>query len=443
MQALGLRESNRGDLNRPVASTRQRQAGLILAVFGWAAAFLLTLYPSPEQADTASATSVWCLVCGQLGMVDVTLNTILFLPLGLGLGLLGVARFRALVAIALTTLTIEVLQLGIVVGRDASLSDLLTNLAGGAIGYWLASHWRRVLFPPRKASLVVALLGALGWLLVQAFTGFALQRILPRSVYYGQWSPELGQFEQFTGQVVSVRLNTTPLPGSRLKSSDQVRAALLATESVLEVRALSGHPTSDVAPIFSIFDDRQREIVLVGQDGLDLIYRVRTRTGPLGLRSPALRLSNALPSLPGARLELRARYTPGHYHLEAEIGPVSYTRDLALSTSWGWTFLLPFDHAFGAEMPWLTILWVGGLLLPVGYYAGQSGLIRGRVAAGGLLLVLLIGFGVIPALSNFAIFHPLEWMAGILGPVVGYGLGRKAWPLVLPGDSRGVMGKTP
>lgn len=407
-----------------MASTRQGQTGLILTALGWIAVIALTLYPSPQQADTAANTSIWCLVCGELGMVDVTLNILLFIPLGVGLGLLGVSRYRALFAVALTTLTIEVLQLSIVEGRDASLSDLVTNIIGGAAGYWLARHWLAVLHPPRHASLAIAAAGAAGWLLIQGFTGFALQRVLPRSVYYGQWAPSLGQFEQFTGRVVSVRLDSTPLPGTRLTDSEGIRESLLARHSVLEVRALSGEPTIDVAPIFSIFDDRQREIVLVGQDGQDLIYRVRTRTSPLGLRSPALRLGNALPPDAGVRVELRARYTPGHYHLEAEIGGTSYSRDLALSTSWGWTFLLPFDHAFGAEMPWLTILWVGGLLLPAGYYAGRSRL-GGRQAGVALMLLLATGLVVIPALASFAIVHPLEWMAGVLGPVVGFRLGRR------------------
>ena len=424
-----------------MASTRQGQAGLLLTVLGWVAVLALTLYPSPQQADTSANTGVWCLVCGELGMVDVTLNIILFIPLGAGLGLLGVSRLRALFAIALTTLTIEVLQLSVVVGRDASLSDLVTNIIGGAAGYWLARHWRGVLSPPRKTSLAIAAAGAVGWLLIQGFTGFALQRLLPRSVYYGQWAPTLGQFEKFTGRVVSVRLDSIPLPGMRLPDSEGIREDLLAPRSVLEVRALSGEPTADVAPIFSIYDDRQREIVLVGQDGLDLIYRLRTRTSPLGLRGPALRLREALPPEAGVRVELRARYTPGHYHLEAEIGPESYSRDLALSASWGWTFLLPFDHAFGGEMPWLTILWVGGLLLPVGYYAGQSGLVRGRKAGIALLILLVMGLVVIPVLSSFAIVHPLEWMAGVLGPVVGYGFGRRAGLTNrFAADSRGQRG---
>jgi hypothetical protein len=284
--------------------------------------------------------------------------------------------------------------------------------------------------------MAVAGLGAAAWLLVQGFTAFALQRVLPRSVYYGQWAPELGQFEKFTGRVLTVRLDSFSLPGTRLARSGQVREALLAPSSVLEVRGISGHPTADVAPIFSIFDDRQREIVLLGQDGRDLIFRVRTRTSQLGLRSPALRLAAALPEGPGTRIELRARYRTGHYHLDAEIGETSHSRDLALSASWGWTFLLPFDHAFGGEMPWLTMLWVGGLLLPVGYYAGRSGLLRPGTAFVILMGLLTVGLVVIPGFAGFDLYHSVEWLAAIAGGVGGNRLARKRRKEPLAADSR-------
>lgn len=408
-----------------MASTRQRKAGLILAIAGWIFIILVTLYPIPDQADAAASTSIWCLVCGELGMVDVTLNIILFVPLGLGLGLLGVSWFRGLLLVGLTTLIIEVLQLGVVAGRDASLSDLVTNTVGGLLGLGLALLWRPVLFPSRKSSLLVAIAGAMAWLAVQGFTAFALQRVLPRSVYYGQWAPELGQFEKFTGAVVSVRLDSIPLPGMRLANSAAVRESLLSPESILEVQAISGQPTLDVAPIFSIFDDHQREIALLGQDGLDLIFRMRTRTAPLGLRSPALRLAHVLPAEPGTGIKLRARYQTGHYHLDADVGGHTLSRDLALSASWGWTFLLPFEHAFGGEMPWLTTLWVAGLLFPLGYYAGRSGSLKGTVALPLFGIVLGTGLLLIPALAGFAVFQPLEWIAGAIGGTIGFRMGVK------------------
>ncbi|MGH8510253.1 MAG: VanZ family protein [Gammaproteobacteria bacterium] len=408
-----------------MALIQKKSLGLVLAVGGWFLIFGLTLYPMPKQIENASATNIWCLVCGEIGVVDVLLNVVLFLPLGSGLNLLGLSRFRALLTIGLTTLTVEALQLGLIVGRYASLSDLLTNCAGGAIGYVVAPHWRQIVRTPSRTSFLLAVVGAVGWLMIQAFTAWALERSLPKGIYYGQWAPVLGQFEHFTGEVLAAQVGGIRLPGTRLSDSRLVREALLAPTVVLEVRALSGLPTVDIAPIFSIFDAGQREIVLLGQNGRDLVFHIRTRTGPLKLRSPSVHLSNALPGRAGSSLVLQARYTPGHYHLRSEVDGRISERDLKVSSSWGWTTVFPFDHAFGTEMIWLTMLWVGGLLFPVGYWAGRSYAIG--VPAASIVLLLLLGLGlvVIPVLFQMTPGHFTEWAAGLLGGGVGWKLGER------------------
>ena len=105
-----------------------------LIVAAAAAIGVLTLHPQPEMAVLAKRTPVWCLVCGPLGAVDVLNNLVLFFPLGVGLALSG-RRSREIGLIVLAaTLTIETLQLFLIPGRDASLSDVLTNIAGGLIG---------------------------------------------------------------------------------------------------------------------------------------------------------------------------------------------------------------------------------------------------------------------------------------------------------------------
>jgi hypothetical protein len=90
----------------------------------------------------------------------------------------------------------------------------------------------------------------------------------------------------------------------------------------------------------------------------------------------------------------------------------------------GWTFFLPFDHAFGPEMLWLTTLWIAGLLFPVGYYAARSQAINGRTAAVTLVILLSIGMAIIPALSHLELLLPIEWIAGIAGAVIGFRRGK-------------------
>ena len=67
----------------------RRKIGLVALAAGAAFIALMTLLPQPGQEELVRATPPTCLVCGPLGGVDVILNVILFLPFGLGLGLLG------------------------------------------------------------------------------------------------------------------------------------------------------------------------------------------------------------------------------------------------------------------------------------------------------------------------------------------------------------------
>ena len=104
--------------------TRQTKAGLICTALALCLIGYFTLRPVPEQAAAVAETSPWCIVrCGDLGLLDIILNVLLFLPLGIGLGLLG--RTRAAVAIGfLYSVAIELTQLFLIAGRDASLRDV-------------------------------------------------------------------------------------------------------------------------------------------------------------------------------------------------------------------------------------------------------------------------------------------------------------------------------
>ncbi|MEO8295747.1 MAG: VanZ family protein [Gemmatimonadota bacterium] len=406
--------------------TQHKSGGTLLAFIGWCFIASMTLYPTPDSAVSNSFSSPWCLVCGDLGVIDVTLNCLLFLPLGLGLGLRSTSRWRAVALIVGTTMIVEFLQLHLIPGRDASLSDLITNTIGGIAGFALASRWRPVLFPESKTSLRLASLGAVLWILVQTFTAFAMNLRLPESVYYGQWAPDLAQFQKFTGRVQSAELNGAPLPGSQLPGSPEIRSQLLSGSSHVVVRAMTGKVTSALAPIFSIYDENQREVLLLGQSHTDIIFRIRTRSAALLLRGPSIRLTDVLPELPGLPFEVRATVRPGHYQLVADIGGRTIQRELSASASWGWSLILPFDHAFGSEMRWLTMLWLAGLLLPIGYYAGRSQRVNLFFAAVSLAVLLVLGLIVVPRVSGLAGGEISEWIAACLGTVSGWWLGRRS-----------------
>jgi hypothetical protein len=103
-----------------------------------AAALAFIAFMTLRPVDSGVALPAWCIVCGPLGGVDFSLNTVLFVPFGLGLmWMTGQWRRSALIG-AITTLCIESFQWRLIPGRDASLGDILANSMGTVIGAWLA-----------------------------------------------------------------------------------------------------------------------------------------------------------------------------------------------------------------------------------------------------------------------------------------------------------------
>src|SRR5262245_24849483 len=127
--------------------SRAGTAGVVLAVAGLFVIARATLTPSPDPNGLAQLTPLWCIVCGELGGSDVVANLLLFLPFAMGLRLAGLSWRRTVLVAAALSLTVELLQLVAIPGRDASLSDLLTNTSSGAIGATIAP-WLPVAIRP-------------------------------------------------------------------------------------------------------------------------------------------------------------------------------------------------------------------------------------------------------------------------------------------------------
>ena len=386
----------------------------------------MTLTPQPQNVEQAARTPLWCLRCGDLSGMDILLNVILFMPLGFGLRLAGWPRRRVLLAAFTTTFLVELTQYFFIPGRDATLSDILTNTTGGLAGLVLAERFPLLLWPgPRAARRLAAGAGAF-WLAVQAVTAWGDGVTLPERPYWGQLAPELGQFDRFRGTMVEGKVAGEPMPSARLPDTPLVRDRLLAGAG-LEARAVSGPPTARLAPIVSVFDEGQQEIALLGQWGTDLVFRIHTRAWSLGLRGPALRLARALPADSGRPFTVSGRLRDGYLEVAADTGSGPRRRALALSPSFGWSLLLPFEnYAFGDAVRLLTALWLAGLLLPVGYWAG-----RGRASIPGpgpapLLLALMIAAGLAGAAALFRLppAHWSEWLAAAAGATGGWLAGR-------------------
>jgi hypothetical protein len=401
--------------------TRQTKAGLICTALALCLIGYLTLRPVPEQAAAVAETSPWCIVrCGDLGLLDIILNVLLFLPLGIGLGLLG--RTRAAVAIGfLCSVAIELTQLYLIAGRDASLRDVITNTLGTGLGASLVTVWRPMLLCEAHTARRLATIAGIGWLVVLAVTSFAAQPSLPQSTWYGQWAPELGQFDTFPGTVRDVHLGETFLPAGILTNGRVVRDTLLTQRYRLQASAVAEGSTDHEAPIFSIFDDQQQEILVLAQAGPTIHFRTRTRAADLELRSPSVRLEG-FPTKPGTPVEITIlRDGPSlSLSIDNSQGQGRWTSRTTVGA--GWAMLLPWEYASGPEAALGSFLWLGGMIIPAGYWAGRCG--AGRAMPLLLLAMITAGLIVLPRMFGMAASPWSEWVGSVAGAATGWFAGR-------------------
>ena len=158
---------------------RVRRLGAVVASVGLLAILVLTLIPNPRQAHVADETPLLCLVCGESGGADVVLNLLLFIPLGVGLALLGRPWAHVVALCALLSLGVETLQYAAHTGRDASLSDLLTNTASGAVGAALVRRLDLLLAPGPLPARRLSLGAAAGWLAILSLTAISMHPWAP------------------------------------------------------------------------------------------------------------------------------------------------------------------------------------------------------------------------------------------------------------------------
>lgn len=247
-----------------------------------------------------------CVFCGSRGAADAILNTLLFLPLGAALVAAGLGAAAASLGSLLLSVGIEAAQTGLV-GRYAALGDVVWNTVGGGLGAlltaragwlraWVAGHRRAA--GALLLALPLAIVGAGAWLLVPA----------PQpGTYYGQWTAELGGLGVYGGQVLEARIGDQPAPSWRLQDSRAAREAIRSGDPV-RVVFIAGPPPSRLAPVFSVYDGDQDEVLLLGAAGDDLLLRARRRSTGLKLDRPTLRWAGALAELePGDTVTLALR----------------------------------------------------------------------------------------------------------------------------------------
>ena len=396
-----------------------------LTAAGLLAIGALTLRSAPSQILDAQRTPLDCLVCGDVGGADVLLNLALFIPLGAGLAGLRRSLAFTIAAAFLVSLSVELLQYTVVVGRDATLSDLLTNTAGGAAGWALASSAGRLLAPARRAAVRLALAATAIWLAVYIISAWALHPAPTGGGYWGQWAHDFGGRGTFAGKVLSASLDGRPLRDGPLAATPAIRERIASAEFDLAVAATSGRTWEDNAQIFGLANDAGNIFLEWRQKGGDYEFTLRSRAALLRFHSPELLLPGAAPERPGLPVILRATWRAGVVTASAEAAGRTATRRLVMAPSGNWAFVWPWRRDRGPATEAIGAAWLGMTLIAIGFWAGRatdgSGW-SGVVVVCGAAVALALG--AVPPLFGLQATSAADWIAAALGMALGYGLGR-------------------
>lgn len=360
-------------------------AGLVafFAVLG-----VLTLAPS---SATVEPVGVLCLICGSRGSADALLNILLFVPFGwLVARRWGVAA--AMVAGLSASATVEVLQ-ALIPGRYPTLGDLVFNSVGAGLGAVV-----------RLGRLPVGVVRVLA--LVALVAPLALAAPRPQEgLYYGQWTVDFDDLEVYDGRVLEARVDGIAVPPGPSERSADLRTALARGRAIGVVVVAGSRPTS-LAPVFSMYDDRQREILLVGVDGVDVVVRRRQVATAVRVSEPVLRANGAMAGvLEGDTVRLGFEHRDGG--VCAVVDAVAHC-GLEPGLEDGWRFVLPGglipDRAGGA----FSVIWMLGL----GAAAVWAGGSRDVVAALAVMAGGLVAASQLPWVSAGPI-GVAAWVAGV------------------------------
>ncbi len=369
-----------------------------------------------------------CVVCGSRGVADAVLNLLLFFPLGASLAPFYRPRL-VLLGGALTSCVIEFSQLYLP-GRDASLGDVLFNTLGALLGMLAVRTLSRWSYPESTAASRACLGAALIAVSCFTLTGYLLQPVLPPTTYFGQWTPILGHLEPYRGRIVSARIGGLELPSRQLADSDRFRALMMGG-TALEVMSVAGPAPRALAPIFSVYDDLQREMILLGADRDHLVYRYRTRAAELRLDQPDLRLPGALADVaPGDSIELSVhRVARGHVLTHA--GRAAH---LSFSVGVGWALLMYPEWLSPGTMQLVSVLWIMVLAVPIGFWA------RRRPESVAALTAVVLAFVLIPPAVGLMTTPPGQWGGLVVGLAIGGWLQRQARRQVARTSRSGLSG---
>lgn len=364
----------------------------------WVAVALIaaaTLVPRPTQGPSSAMTPWYCLLCGDQGLVDVLLNVALFVPLGLALGHNRWKPVQVLLLGALMATAIELLQATLVTGRDASLSDVVTDALGAYGGALMAAYHARLWQPGVAGARRLAVTGSLAWLGLTWGTSLAVQPDRPVGEVRPAVSPTQPLMQEFAGRVLASHATGPDVNLGSLR---------------LEASVVTAGLTDRVAPILQLDDDSPLPLARLGQLGQKPTFSRRLLSTRWRLRTPMARAyGGVIPPGP-----VTATLAGGYHHATvwaaATRDGISHRGEIVLTPGIGWMLVLPLGYPFDVHADWTSAFWLATPLLILGFWVGRArvghlGLVLGTAM---LLAVGLAGPGTVMQVA------PVAWPVWVL-----------------------------
>ncbi len=449
-----------------------RSLGALLTALTLAGIALGTLFPAPHLSPAAALTPFWCLVCGDVGLTDVIQNIFFFVPLGISLALLGLRWRRATLIGALVAVTVELLQLFFVVGRDASLSDLITNALGTALGAGILEAIRASGFPSPTAARRLLLSTVAGLAALWALGAWLMAPDAGAEPWVAVIKPSVPDHTTYPGDVDSVLVGGEVVRDTTVLTTGVVEKYARATLIVaLRMPAPGPRQHGAIVLVESLGEDRSGPPrtggALPPDDAQLVVGRTYARSGPdrsspdgRSHAEPLRRLLVAATRSGSAKVTFRIRAsrfrlqplrfyaarafvapvespisldftrTRRDVRLAGRAGDTPYESHQELGPHWLLALVSPIPGWAGWEWTAIAFVWVAAGFGVAGWAAARaqaSGVRSGRLAPGAWapILALAIWMSVVNLIAGYPAVPIVGWVMCALGLCAGLWFGRR------------------
>jgi hypothetical protein len=261
-------------------------------------------------------------------------------------------------------------------------------------------------------------------------TAAALRPAPTDESYFSQRAPRLAHLAIFEGDLLEAQIAGVNAPSGPLLNREPF-ANRLRSGLTVSARIVPAGATPGPAPIVSVFDRRRREVLLLGQEGEDAIFRVRLASRAVGLRVPGVRLRRGI-STPGgtdssaAPISLFGHADGRHLSVAAGPGRSLIAARLSLSPGLGWSLFLPTDVALDHRAQWLSALWLAALVAPAAYWLSLGvgpGRTARRLTAMALIATIALVLAAPPLVFAASAAVMAEWVGAGAGASAAWLLG--------------------